>query len=92
MVASYAKLVPTLDAGGKAKVEAAGKVLAEEWTENNFPEMKVTWSTYSDFLQHDPGCFRCHDSNHQNVKGQAVQKSAAAPATRSSPPTTRSRT
>jgi len=74
LVATYSKLVPTLDASGKAKVEAAGKVLAEDWTENNFPDMKVTWGTYTDFLQHDPGCFRCHDSNHQNVKGQAVQK------------------
>jgi hypothetical protein len=74
MLASYSKLVPTLDAGGKAKVEAAGKVLTEEWTENNFPDMKVTWGTYVDFLQHDPGCFRCHDSNHQNVKGQVVER------------------
>ena len=74
MVASYSKLVPTLDAGGKAKVEAAGKVLAEEWNQNNFPDMKVTWGTYAQLLQHDPGCIRCHDSNHQNVKGQLVQK------------------
>jgi len=74
LLASYGKLAPGLDAGGKAKVEAAGKLLAEEWTHNNFPEMKVTWGTYVDFLQHDPGCFRCHDKNHQNVKGDAVQK------------------
>ena len=74
MLASYSKLVPALDAAGKAKVEAAGKLLAAEWTHNNFPDMKVTWGTYAEFLGHEPGCFRCHDKNHQNVKGDAVQK------------------
>jgi hypothetical protein len=74
MLASYSKLVPPLDASGKAKVEAAGKLLGTEWTHNNFPDMKVTWGTYAEFLGHEPGCFRCHDKNHQNVKGEAVQK------------------
>jgi hypothetical protein len=74
MLASYAKLSPTLDAEGKAKVEAAGKLLAEEWAHNNFPDMKVTWGTYVDYFQHDPGCFRCHDTKHQNAKGEAIQQ------------------
>jgi len=72
--ASYAKLTPELDAQGKAKVEAAGKVLAEAWARNNFPDMKVSWGTYVDFLQHDPGCYRCHDKKHANAKGQVVQQ------------------
>jgi hypothetical protein len=74
MLASYMKLAPTLDAEGKAKVVAAGNLLAEEWTHNNFPDMKVTWGTYVDYFQHEPGCFRCHDKNHENAKGEAVQK------------------
>ena len=72
--ASYAKLAPGLDAAGKAKVEAAGKLLAEEWTRNNFPDMKVTWGTYLNRLQHDPGCFRCHGSKLVNAKGDSVQQ------------------
>jgi hypothetical protein len=72
--ASYAKVAPGLDAAGKAKVDAAGKVLAEEWTHNNFPDMKVGWGTYVDFFQHDPGCFRCHDSKLVNAKGDAMQQ------------------
>ena len=72
--ASYAKLAPTLDAAGKAKVDAAGKLLAEEWTRNNFPDMKVTWGTYVSRLQHDPGCFRCHGSKLVNAKGDSVQQ------------------
>ncbi len=73
LLASYAKLAPDLDAQGKAKVEAAGKLLAVEWTYNNFPDMKVTWGTYVDYLQHEPGCWRCHNQNHENAKGEVVQ-------------------
>ena len=71
LLTSYQRLVPDLDADGKAKVEAAGKVLAAEWARNNFPEMKVTWGTYSNYLGHD-GCFRCHDEKHANAKGDVV--------------------
>jgi NapC/NirT cytochrome c family protein len=76
--ASYSKLAPGLDGQGKDKVDAAGKVLAEAWAENNFPDMKVTWGTYVDFFQHD-GCWRCHDKKHVNAKGDAVaQKCSGA--------------
>ena len=72
LLASYAHLVPALDADRKAKVETAGKVLAEAWTRNNFPDMKVVWGTYVNYLQHDPGCYRCHDEKHKNAQGKAV--------------------
>jgi NapC/NirT cytochrome c family, N-terminal region len=71
LTASYTRLVPDLDADKKTKVDAAGKVLAAEWMRNNFPEMKVTWGTYSNFLGHE-GCFRCHDEKHANAKGDVV--------------------
>jgi nitrate/TMAO reductase-like tetraheme cytochrome c subunit len=77
LLGSYAKLAVQLDAQGKAKVEAAGKLLAEEWTHNNFPDMKVTWGTYPNRLQHDGGCFRCHDSKHENAKGDSVRQRCA---------------
>jgi NapC/NirT cytochrome c family, N-terminal region len=78
LLASYAKVQPPLDADGKAKVEAAGQLLAEEWTRNNFPQMKITWGTYVDHFQHD-GCYRCHDKKHVNAKGDAIaQKCSAA--------------
>jgi len=71
LTAAYTRLVPELDADGKGKVEAAGKVLAAEWTRNNFPDMKVTWGTYLNYLEHD-GCYRCHDEKHANAKGEVV--------------------
>ncbi len=74
LTAAYARQVPALDAVGMEKVAVAGKLLAEEWTHNNFPEMKVTWGTYTDYFQHEPGCFRCHDKNHETAKGESIQK------------------
>jgi hypothetical protein len=74
LAAFYAKQLPTQDEEGKAKVQAAGALLATEWTHNNFPDMKVGWGTYRDFLQHEPGCYRCHDKNHANAKGQVIQQ------------------
>lgn len=76
LTASYAKLAPALDDAGKAKVEAAGKLLAEQWARNNFPDMKVAWGTYVDFFQHD-GCWRCHDKKHVNAKGDAVAQNCS---------------
>jgi hypothetical protein len=76
LAASYSKLAPSLDDPGKAKVAAAGKLLAEEWTQNNFPQMKVTWGTYVNFFQHD-GCYRCHDKKHVNAKGDAVPQNCS---------------
>ena len=78
LTASYAKLAPSLDDSGKAKVAAVGKLLGEEWARNNFPRMSVTWGTYVNFFQHD-GCYRCHDKKHVNAKGEAIpQKCSGA--------------
>jgi NapC/NirT cytochrome c family, N-terminal region len=71
LMASYSKLIPNLDADGKAKVDVAGKLLATEWARNNFPDMNVTWGTYMSYLGHD-GCYRCHDEKHANAKGDVV--------------------
>ncbi len=42
------------------------------------PEMKVTAKTYPDNLGHMdfPGCFRCHDGGHYEIKDGAVTKKA----------------
>jgi len=76
LTASYAKLDQALDGGAKAKVQTAGKLLAEDWSRNNFPDMKIGWGTYVDFFQHD-GCWRCHDKKHVNAKGDAVAQNCS---------------
>jgi hypothetical protein len=44
------------------------------YTENVFPEMKITWNTYSNFLGHrdESGCFRCHDDSHETRAGETI--------------------
>jgi hypothetical protein len=59
------------------ELEAAGKVLAAEWTKNNFPQMNVSGLSYRNYQQHDPGCFRCHDKGHVNSAGKEIQKKCA---------------
>ncbi|PLY02278.1 MAG: hypothetical protein C0623_03990 [Desulfuromonas sp.] len=46
------------------------------YKENVFPQMNVTWGTYTDHIGHgtnsDRGCFRCHDGKHFNSKGDPI--------------------
>lgn len=44
------------------------------YARNVFPDMKVTWGTYSNNLGHmdSPGCFRCHDGNHTSASGKTI--------------------
>jgi hypothetical protein len=41
-----------------------------------FPEMKVSWKEYPDHIGHmiTPGCFRCHNGDHQNEQGQSITR------------------
>ena len=56
------------------KVDQATKVLVTAWSNNNFPQMNVNWGTYRDYLQHEPGCYRCHDKKHEDAKGDKIQQ------------------
>jgi len=44
------------------------------YVENVFPEMKIEWNTYRNFLGHknDSGCFRCHDGSHTTKAGEII--------------------
>lgn len=55
-------------------VAAAGAVLADLWSANNFPHMNVAWGTYPVHIGHEdyPGCFRCHDDEHETADGEAI--------------------
>jgi hypothetical protein len=43
---------------------------------NVFPAMRVSWGTYVNQLGHvdAPGCFRCHDDNHQSNDGKSISQ------------------
>jgi hypothetical protein len=62
-----------LDARG-AEVERAVRAVQEIYRRNVFPEMNVRFGTYANNIGHVdfPGCFRCHDDNHQSKDGRKI--------------------
>ena len=57
-----------------ADVAEAGRVLADIYSRNVFPELGVTWGTYPDNRGHEsfPGCFRCHGGEHSTSSGETI--------------------
>jgi mono/diheme cytochrome c family protein len=41
------------------------------YTQNVFPEMKIQWDTYPNWMSHD-GCFRCHNYEHEAQSGELI--------------------
>jgi len=67
----FAKERPTAD---PAKVAAAAAELGAIYSTNVFPSMNIRWGIYPSHLGHtsSPGCFRCHDGEHVDPKGEAI--------------------
>ena len=65
-----------------ALVKAAGEGLATIYSQNVFPAMKVEWGTHPTHIGHNsyPGCFRCHDGDHNNKSkaGDSITNDCAA--------------
>ncbi len=61
-------------------VKRAGQELAMLYSQNVFPEMKVTWGTHPNHIGHMdyPGCFRCHDADHAAKDGTSITQDCAA--------------
>jgi formate-dependent nitrite reductase cytochrome c552 subunit len=72
LVTFYRSHYPAIWNGQQAQVKQAAETLATIYNTNIFPFMNVTWGTHPNNLGHNdyPGCFRCHDGNH-NAKGGA---------------------
>ena len=67
-----------LSGEGRA-VEGRQAELATLYTQNVFPDMKVTWGTHPNDIGHMsyPGCFRCHDGDHVAKDGKAITQDCA---------------
>jgi hypothetical protein len=55
----------------------ASEFLIETYLGNVWPEAKVLWGTYKKHLGHQfaddgYGCWRCHDEEHENTKGETI--------------------
>jgi Nitrate/TMAO reductases, membrane-bound tetraheme cytochrome c subunit len=60
-------------------VKAAADQLVLIYSQNVFPDMKVTWGTHPNNIGHMsyPGCFRCHDGDHVSKDGKAITQDCA---------------
>ncbi|NDY42224.1 cytochrome C [Dissulfurirhabdus thermomarina] len=55
-------------------LEQAIRGVQHAYTENVFPEMRIGWNTYKNFLGHrdDSGCFRCHNETLATDAGETI--------------------
>jgi hypothetical protein len=62
-----------------ADVERAITTVSNLYRTNVFPDMKVTWGTYTSQLGHPEGsgCFRCHDDEHKTASGKVIRQDCA---------------
>jgi hypothetical protein len=76
MRAFYKTNYPEVADRSNAAIEQAIRELQVIYTSNVFPEMKVTWGTYPDNIQHfdSPGCWRCHDRKHKTDGGEKIPR------------------
>ena len=74
VAAWYQKNHPEVASKRAADVEEAGRVVADLYSRNVFPEYGVDWGTYPNQLGHTstPGCYRCHDGEHVTADGEKI--------------------
>ncbi len=80
LVAFYRANNPQVLSTKAALVKSAGEGLVTLYSQNVFPDMKVTWGTHPNHIGHMsyPGCFRCHDGDHSSKDGKSITQDCAA--------------
>jgi len=80
LAAFYGAQRPEVLTAQAALVQSAGEELANLYSQNVFPFMKVTWGTHPNHIGHMsyPGCFRCHDGDHASKDGKSITQDCAA--------------
>ncbi len=79
-LASYYDKEHPEDKPGQEQLNSAGRVLADLYSVNIFPEMGVKWGTYPSHLGHrggdadQRGCFRCHNDEHKSEDGEVISQ------------------
>ncbi len=63
----------------EADIRKAGEYLLETYLGNIWPEMNIKWGEYQQQLGHQfeeegYGCFRCHNEEHENSKGDTISQ------------------
>ena len=77
--AFYRQEHPEVWAAKSNLVRASAQGLVTIFTQNVFPEMKVTWGTHPNHIGHMsyPGCYRCHDGDHSAKDGKSIPNDCA---------------
>jgi hypothetical protein len=72
----YAENHPELLESRAADIAAAIDRSQLLFSQNIFPEMKVDWRNFPDHIGHlnSPGCFRCHNGQHQTDAGEVLSR------------------
>ena len=80
LVTFYRSQYPAIWNAQQAQVKQAAETLASIYSTNVFPFMRVTWGTHPNNLGHNdyPGCFRCHDGNHNAKAGVSITNDCSA--------------
>jgi nitrate/TMAO reductase-like tetraheme cytochrome c subunit len=75
----YQTTYSSVSSSNAAEVKNAIAAVQAIYLRNIFPEMKITWGSYPNNLGHMdfPGCFRCHDGDHQSADGRAIPNDCA---------------
>ncbi len=70
----YRREQPQIYQSKRSSIAQAAETLTTLYSRNVFPEMKISWGTYPNNLGHEsfPGCFRCHDGNHNSANGRSI--------------------
>ena len=79
LIAFYQSSNPEVLANKSDLVKAAAAELVTLYSQNVFPDMKVTWGTHPNNIGHMsyPGCFRCHDGDHVSQDGKTITQDCA---------------
>jgi hypothetical protein len=74
LAAFYNSKYPDVARQRGKEIQAAGTTISTIYSNNVFPDLKVAWGTYPNNLGHMdfPGCFRCHDDNHQTADKKTI--------------------
>ncbi len=70
----YESQYPKIWEARKASVKQAIDITRLAYSKNFFPDMRVDWRTYPDNIGHkiSAGCFRCHDGQHVDQRGERL--------------------
>jgi len=75
----YRTNYPSVATSSAIDIKNAIAAVQAIYLRNIFPDMKINWGTYPNNLGHMdfPGCFRCHDGDHQTADGRMIPNDCA---------------